>query len=133
VNSNLCSVRHIFTSTFLSNFYVKCIWINRFGRFRFFLFVSITKVLKFLLLIWNNCFVAGMPVSRTNLTVLISKLESFNKSQCLIYRPTNRVVVDLHRSYFSSFVFYEQSTKCCSIHLVTSIFYKHSIVVTDLF
>lgn len=89
VNSNLCSVRHCFASTLLSNFDVESIGVYRFSWLCFFFFVSIAKVLKFLLLIWNNCLVARMPVGWADFTIFVSKLERLNKSQRLVNRSAN--------------------------------------------
>lgn len=133
VDSNLCSSRHIFTRAFLRNFDVKSIGIDRFFWFNFLFFVGIAEVLKFFLLVWNDCLVAGMPVSRANFAINVSKLERLDESKSFIDGSSHGVIVDLHRSNLTSRVLDEKSAKGGSVHLIISIFYKHSVVMTNLF
>ena len=50
-------------------------------------------------LIGGDGFVAGVPAGRADLSVLVSKLESFDESEGLIDTPSNGIVVDLDRPY----------------------------------
>ena len=47
-------------------------------------------------LIGHNGFLARLPVSRAHFSMLIRELKGLNQSQCLIHRPSDRVIIDLH-------------------------------------
>ena len=82
----------------------------------------------FLVLVWNDCFVAWLPVSGADITVFISMLECLNQTNGLIDATTNSIIIDLHGAKFALSINDEDTTKGSSEHGVFRVLYEHIIV-----
>src|SRR5664279_4154279 len=62
------------------------------------------KIFSNTLLCFFHCFIAFVPVGRTNFPVFLKKLESIHHSQCFRNTPSERHVVYNLMSYYPFFV-----------------------------
>lgn len=96
------------------------------------IFVSIGEELFFLLLIGLDGLRSGLPVGWAHFTMLVGELESFDKSDSLIDRPSNGSIVDLYRSDFLLSINNENASECGSEQLIVCVIDEHAVVLAQL-
>lgn len=99
----------------------------------FTIIISLREELVLLDLIWLDCFVSWLPVSRAHLAVLVSVLEALDQSNCLLNIPTDCIVVDLYTADHVFVVEDEHAADRSSPHRIVLVGDQDAIVFADLF